>query len=337
MLQYIKDKFLKEPELIKTFLEHYDYHHIVIKQSYITFARSADSSPKSITIYLQDNDALIVKDWARNLSADIFNYVIKEKGVSFKEVIQYAKTLVGIEGYYQKEEGSRKAFNGFYSKIKNRNKVNLKIYDDSILDKYIPCGNRRFLNDGISLKAQRCFNIGYDAESQAISIPIYSEDGSLIGVKFRVNHEVEDGEQKYYYDVPCQMSCTLYGYAQNYQYLESNDVIIFEAEKSVLQSRTMKIYNTVALGSSSISKKQCQMILSLNPKRVIFCLDKGLDFEVLKRNMRALRVYGKMKEFDILYWKPKDDVPDKSSPSDLGEKKFRKILEEDLIIYEESI
>lgn len=336
MIEYIKSEFIHNTEKLVEFIEYFGYCNIKVRTNYISFGRSADSSPKSITLYLHDNENLIVKDWATNQTKDIFNMIVSNKNFSFKEVIQIAKNIVGIDEYYHPKE-SYKPFGGFYAKIKNRNKVEVKTYDESILNKYIPCGNKRFLDDGISLETQRYFNIGYSVEDQAISIPIYSEDGSLMGVKFRINYAVEDGMQKYYYDVPCMISQTLYNYSNSYQYLEGNDVIIFESEKSCMQCHGMKIYNTVALGSSSISKKQCQMILSLSPKRVIFCLDKGLDFEVLERNIKTLRIYGKMKEFDILYWKPKDDVLDKSSPSDLGEKKFRKILEEDLVVYEESI
>ena len=110
---------------------------------------------------------------------------------------------------------------------------------------------------------------------------------------------------------------------------------MLEAEKSVMQLHSLGYYNAVALGSSSISKKQCQMILSLNSERVVFLLDKDLPEEALLKNMKALRTYGKMKEFIIQYWKPGDDVPSKSSPSDLGAARFAKVLREELVTYEE--
>ena len=332
MINMIKEKLLEEPIKIKELLELYDYHHINIRSAYISFGRSEDSSPKSLVIYLKDNDALIVKDHARNLTLDIFNLLIKQRGVDFKDVIKAAKKIVGIDDYYRPER-TCKAFNGFYAKIKNRTKQELKTYDDSILNKYKPYGNLRFLKDGINLAAQRHFNIGYDVESQSITIPIYDEFGRLLGVKCRRN--CDDCEQKYWFDVPCQESMTLYGYSQNYQYLEGETVIIVEAEKSVMQFYSMGYQNVVALGSSSISKKQCQMILSLNPKKVVFMMDRGLDFETIKKNMLALRTYGKMKEFIIQYWVPGADVPDKASPSDSGQYKLERALREELVTYEE--
>lgn len=333
MIDVIKERLLEDPVKIQELLEKYDYHHINIRPTYISFGRSEDSSPKSLVIFLKENPHLIAKDYARNLTLDIFNLIIREKKETFKNVIQAAKQIVGIDDNYAPEE-KYKPFAGFYHLIKNRIRQEIKIYDEGILNKYKPVGNLRFLRDGIGIESQQFFNIGYDVESQSITIPIYDEFGNLIGVKCRRN--CDGCEQKYWFDVPCQESMTLYGFSQNYQYLEGDTVFIFEAEKSVMQCHTMGYNNAVALGSSSISKKQCQMILSLNPEKVVFMMDKGLEIENIRRNIIALKTYGKMKEFTIQFWKPGDDVPSKASPSDLGKNRFEKALREELIEFEES-
>lgn len=332
MIDVIKEKMLEDPVKIKELLELYDYHHVMIRTTYISFGRSEDSSPKSLVIQLKDNPHLIAKDYARNMTMDIFNLILRQKKVGFKEVVQSAKNIVGIDDYYKPQE-KRSVFGGFYTKIKNRIKQEIKTYDESILDKYKPWGNLRFLRDNISLEAQRLFKIGYDVENQAITIPIYSESGELIGIKARQN--CDDCEMKYYYLIPCMMSNTLYGFSHNYQYLEGGTVYVTEAEKSVMQFYSMGHRNCVALGSSSISKKQCQMILSLNPERVVFMHDKGLEFKHIERNIIALKTYGKMKEFEIEFWKPGEDVPDKASASDLGKERFEKALREELVKYAE--
>lgn len=337
MIEYIKNEFINNQDKLIEFIEHYDYCNIKVHSNYISFGRDASSSPKSIVLYTQDNPALIVKDWATNQSKDIFNYVVSNRSVTFRNVISAAKSILGIEGYVCDKSTPRAAFCGFYSKIKNRTKQELKVYDDSILDKYIPCGNIRFLRDNISLEAQRYFDIRYSVEDQSIVIPIYTPEGNLCGIKARRNEDVQEGQQKYYYVVPCQMSSTLYGFSQNYEYLEgAEEVYIVEAEKSVMECYTMNYRNAVALGSSSLSKRQAQLLLSLRAKRYIFMMDKGLDFEVIKKNMIALKTYGKMMQFEIAYWIPGDDVPDKSSPSDLGLQRFEKAIREELITYEEN-
>ena len=337
MIEYIKNEFINNQDKLIEFIEHYNYCNIKVHSNYISFGRDANSSPKSIVIHLKDNDNLIVHDYPRNETRDIFNYIVSNRSVSFRNVISTAKSILGIEGYVYDKSTPRAAFCGFYSKIRNRAKQELKIYDDSILDKYIPCGNIRFLRDSISLEAQRYFDIRYSIEDQSIVIPIYTPEGNLMGIKTRINKNPLDGEQKYYYLVPCQMSNTLYGFSQNYEFLEGAEAVyILESEKSVMQCYTMNYHNAVALGSSSLSKKQAQLLLSLRAKKYIFMMDKGLDFEVIKKNMIALKTYGKMMQFEIAYWKPGDDVPDKASPSDLGLQRFEEAIRKELIIYEEN-
>lgn len=336
MLNVIKERLLEDPEKIKELLESYDYHHVHVRSTYISFGRSEDSSPKSLVIYLKSNDNLIVKDHARNLTRDIFNLIINQKVVSFKDVIQTAKHITGVDDYYCPET-KYKAFGGFYHGLKSKSKTHLITYDDAILDQYKPCANLRFLKDGISVATQKYFGIGYSVVDQAITIPIYSEDGRLIGVKARINKNPEDGEQKYYYLTDgCMMSCTLYGYSHNYEYLEGADTVcIYESEKSVMQCYSLNYRCAVAIGSSNLSKKQAQMLLSLNAKRYVFMMDKGLPFETVQKNIIALKTYGKMKEFEVLWWNPGEDVPDKSSASDLGLYRLEKALQEELVLYEE--
>ena len=331
MIDVIKEKLLEEPTRIKDLLELYGYHHIVIRPTYITFGREEGSSPKSLVMKLCDNQALIVKDYAKNITLDVFNLIIKQKKDTFKNVINAAKNSVGIDGLYYHEE-KHKVFGGFYAKIKNRAKQEMQIYDESILNKYQSCGNLRFLQDGISLEVQRRFNIGYDVKNQSITIPIRNEFGSLIGVKCRRNEDVMDGCQKYWYDVPCQMSQALYGYAENYEHLESADnVYIYESEKSVMQNLSMGCKSVVALGNSDLSKKQAQLLLSLNARNYVFMMDKGLEFSIIEKNIQTLKVYGKMKEFGIKYWVPGEDVPNKASASDLNKRRFEKALEKELV------
>lgn len=329
MLEILKKRLLEDPEKIKELLERFDFYKIRIHSSYISFARSFESSPKAITIYLDNNPNLIVKDWATNEVKDIFNYIISNRSVTFREVITATKNILGINGYIYDETSRVEAFGGFYGRIKNRIKPEVTVYEEEILNKYISCGNQRFLADHISLETQRKFEIGFDVESQSITIPIRNEEGRLVGVKARINREPKEDEQKYFYLVPTMMSQLLYGYSENYKYLESTDVIyVFESEKSVLECRDFNIRNCVALGSSNVSKKQCQLLLSLNPKKIVLCYDKGLDREAIKRSVILLRTYAKMKEFEIWYtdMESDDSIPGKSSPSDLGKKGFEYVI-----------
>ena len=176
------------------------------------------------------------------------------------------KNKLGITDYYDYFQ-TNTIFGGFYDNIKKQSTNYIHTYDNSILQQFQPHGNLRFLRDNISLSTQKFFNIRYDIESQSIVIPIYNQLGEIMGVKVRVNYDVQDGEQKYYYLIPCLMSQTLYGYSQNYNYISEKEVFLFESEKSTLQCHSYNIRNSVALGSSSLSVAQIKMLLELQPKK----------------------------------------------------------------------
>lgn len=328
MLKEIKKELLNQPEKLKEVLEHYNFHNVIIHQSYISFGRSVDSSKKSIVIRLTNNDYLYVKDYARNIQKDLFTYIGEQRLADFSEILSTVKSILNITDYYD-FFGDRGIFGGFYERIRKRNISKINTYDESLLDKYKMYGNARFVKDHISIDAQQFFDIRYDVESQGIVIPIRNQLGQLMGVKVRCNYEVEDGEMKYYYLIPCAMSQTLFGYSQNYNYLVDNTVYILESEKSVMQCYSYGIRNCVALGSGSISNKQVQMLFELNPKKVIFLHDTGFKQEYIDRNISMVENYSRFSEMEIGYWdwensKYKSDI--KNSPTDLGYKIFKDIL-----------
>lgn len=331
MLEDVKKELLNHPDKLKDVLEYFGYCNIVIREKYMQFGRDEFSSKKSIVINLKENRFLYVHDYARNIQKDLFSYIMSQRHVEFVTVLNEVKKVLGITDYFD-FFGKRGIFGGFYERVrKKRSNSESKIYDESVLDQFVPVGNLRFLHDHISLNAQKFFEIGYDVESQGITIPIRNEFGQLMGVKERFNYEVEDGEIKYFYHSPCQMSNTLYGYSQNYVYLTGETVLIFEAEKSVMQCYTYGIRNCVALGSGSISRKQIQMLLELNPQKVIFMHDVGYKLEYIMRNIDFLKGYSRFVELEIGYWDFfGKGYTDKVSPSDIGKQKLDYILKNEI-------
>ena len=330
MLKEIKKELLDNPEKLKELLEYFNFYNVHIHQSYISFGRAQDTSKKSIVIRLEKNDYLYVTDYARNISKDLFSYISEQRLVDFKDIISVVRNILGVDDFSLFNE-SRGIFGGFYEKIRKRSEYSVRTYDESILDKYIPLANKRFVDDNISIAAQQFFGIRYDVESQGIVIPIHNQIGELIGAKVRCNYEVQDGEMKYYYLIPCQASQTLYGYSQNYNYLTNNIIYIYEAEKSVMQCFSYGIRNCVALGSGSISRKQVRMLLELNPKKIIFMHDVGYDLENILRNINMVKNYSRFSEVELGYWDFFDRLYDnKVSASDLGKKELLRIMDTEI-------
>lgn len=332
MLEDIKKELLNNPEKIREVLEYFGFRNVVIRNTYMSFGRDDNpkSSKKSISIKLENNKFFYVHDYPKAIQKDFFSYIMEEKHVEFIDVLNEVKKALGISDYYEHFE-KRGIFGGFYEKIYKRRSGENITYDNSILDPYEPICNLRFLKDNISLKAQRYFEIRYDKESQGIVIPIYNQIGQIIGIKERFNYDIEDGEMKYFYSLPCSMSQTLYGYSHNYSFLANGIIYVFEAEKSVMQCYTYGIRNCVALGSGTISKKQCQMILELNPQKVIFMHDTGYELESIERNILMLKTYSRFSEVQIGYWNYfNKGYKDKVSPSDMGGKILENIINNEI-------
>lgn len=332
MLNKIKEMLIDNPDKLITLLEIFGFEHINHRNTEIRFARS-DSGGANISIKLKNNPYCVVSDWSRGVCTDIISYIIQEKDVEFRGVLQTTKKILGLGNDWRPQQ--RKClFAGIYENINRQNReVQLKTYDESVLDKYERVGNLRFLRDGISLDAQKFFDIRFSIEDNAIIIPIYNECGDIIGAKARINGDPEEGESKYYYPLPVQVSQTLYGYSKNYSYLYGNDVIVVESEKSVAQGYTFGVRNIVALGSSAVSEKQSKMLLQLQPRRIILAFDEGLAFEQIQRNADMIKSCCSMFETEIWYWDADQDldIGEKCSPTDMGREKFDEIMEEQLV------
>lgn len=332
MLNTIKETLIEQPEKLRELLEYFGFEHINHRGNEIRFARS-DSGGANISIRLTNNPYCCVSDWSRGISTDIISYIIQEKSVEFREVLQKTKKILNLTDDWRQQQ-RRELFGGIYSNLSCRNReIKLKTYDDSVLNQYETYGNVMFLNDGISLEAQKFWNIRFSVMDNRIIIPIRNEYGQLCGAKGRLNGVPEDDEPKYIYPIPVMSSQLLYGYSENYQYLYGNDIILVESEKSVMQAWDFGVRNIVALGSNNLSEKQTKLLLQLQPKKIIIAMDEGLSFEQTQRNANVIKDLASIFIPEIWYWDSDLDldIPSKSSMTDLGKEKFEEIMEEQLV------
>ena len=329
MIQELKKQLQENPDNIRQLLEEFEFEHITIKRNEIRFARNSDGGP-NIRIRLND-EYLNVTDYVNSIHTDIISYIIKEKHTDFRSVLSAIKRILKLSDDWR-PQNRRLIFGGVYENIIHKVDASPKTYDELILDAYIKAPNVRFQRDHISLETQMEFGIGYDVETDRITIPIRDQHGSLMGIKGRANFEVNEETPKYLYLVPCQMSKTLFGYSTNYSSMYGGTVMVFESEKSVLQCASYGYHNAVALGSNSLSEYQAKMILSLNPQKVIFMLDSDLPLDNTKRNINMLRSVATMRDLQISYfdWTECLDLPAKASASDEGKEVLEYILAENI-------
>lgn len=332
MLNKIKEQLIEQPEKLIELLENFGFEHINHRGSEVRFARS-DYGGANISIRLKDNPYCCVSDWSRGVNTDIISYIIQEKNVEFRDVLRATKRILNLSNDWYPQQ-RKLLFGGIYENIARQHReIKLRTYDDSILDQYLKYSNLMFLNDGISLAAQKFWDIRYSVMDNRIIIPIRNEYSDLVGAKGRLNGVPNDDEPKYIYSIPVMSSQLLYGYSENYQYLYGNDIIVVESEKSVMQAWDFGVRNIVALGSNSLSEKQVKLLLQLQPKRIIIAMDEGLDFSQTQRNADMIKNFSSIFAPEIWYWDSDQDldINPKSSPTDMGKEKFEEIMEEQLV------
>lgn len=332
VFEEVKAKLLEQPESIRNILDAFGFCKIRINQREIRCAFEHGTNPTAVVIRLQDNDNLFVKDYERNYSLDLINYLVKSKNIPFKDVMNVIKQELHLDSIYNYKR-TKSLFGGIYNNIGRSNgEISVTTYPEEILEQYGNTPNLLWLQDGISLSTQCKWGVGFDVASQRITLPIRTSTGEILAIKGRLNGEPAEFEPKYLYIVNGPMSQTLFGYSENYSSLYEGNILVVESEKSVLKMDSWGYNNVVALGSNSLSTTQAKLLMSLNPKSVTFLLDKSLTLENTKRNANLLNTFCTMRQLEIKYWNWEDNITldDKAAPCDDSKEELEYILENEI-------
>lgn len=278
-------EYIYDNNLIETVLESIGCHHIKEKDRFYQCCNKDGDNPTAVCVY--KDESLNVIDYTRTITtkkgADLFDLVCYNENLTFFEGLKYVCSVIGIEYYHDFSEDipeslllTQLILDMSESIDENKDKP-LKPINPSILNYYKDYVNDMFLKDHISYETQKEFHIGYDEQTNRITIPIFSEIGDLVGVKGRLFKEKLDSDDiKYLYLEPTSRSRILYGLNKTIDYIkEAGRVYVVEAEKGVLQGYSYGTKNIVATGGKEFSKSQIEMLTRLGAQ-IILCLDKDV-------------------------------------------------------------
>ena len=326
-VQFLKEKLLEENRIVNI-LEELGCHHIKQNNHIVQCANPDGDNPTAICVYLNEN--LTTINYTRQMlsdgqtrTTDLLDLVSYVNGCSFFKSLQWICELCGYD-YYEEEPEQDSAMQVIQlidkmnkqSLTDEEDKAPLKPIDCKVLDYYMSIGNYLFEKDGISLETQKFFGVGYDPQTNRITIPIYSEIGHLVGIKGRIfQEELEPGQNKYTYLFPCSKGKVLYGLNINlWSIISQGKVFVVESEKAVMQLYEMGYYG-VATGGSKITKYQINMLIRLGVQ-IVFAYDKDVDemklSHIAEEFMNGVPIYAVIYNDDIL--------GEKESPSDNPEK-----------------
>ena len=328
----LKEYILEEDYIVKI-LESINCHHIKKHSAntpYITCANPDGDNQSAITVYL--NEYLTTIDYTRNIGkgkTDIFSLVEFFKNYSFFDAVKFVCDCIELDYYHDFEEDLPESIKLSKMIIEMQNStevieesIPVKPLPETILSYYRHTVNDMFLRDGISYATQKLFEVGYDDETNRITIPIRDEIGTLVGVKGRLFSNEVGQQKKYMYIEPTPRNQILYGLNITYSYIkEKRKCYVGESEKSCMQLWTMGIYNSIAIGGKKISNNQIDKLTRLCVD-IIFLFDKDVKKEELneiaERFISEVNVYAVIDTENIL--------DEKESPTDNSEK-FKKLID----------
>ena len=329
--------YIYENDLVEDILLELGCHHIKNKGNYWSCANPDGDNPNAIVIYKNENITTINytrQIVAQNRTTDLLDLISYIRNCSFPESLKWICQLCSLDYYSEPEELPAslqiiQMLNGMKMASDEEEIIALKPINEKILDYYIYAGNVMFEDDGISLETQEEWEIGYDPQTNSITIPIRDEIGSLIGVKarkfkytkdtpiekVRFNDYLDDGESKYFFLSPCAKNQLLYGLYKNLPYIKRQGIVyVCEAEKSVMQLYEMGYYG-VSIGGHQLSKRQVEMLIRLEV-RICLCYDKDVPEEIVQAEADKF-----LEPIPIYYMYDSDGILDeKESPTDNPDK-----------------
>ena len=337
----IKLHLKDNPELIVDVLEALNCQKIKIiqnkrVQSTQPNINEVQDNPTSLQIKLNDSLSTVIhtnNEFENKEVKDIYTLIQFVNDCDFSEAIKFICNICKLE--YKSNSTFKKGYKSsgyeFIKQFKRSvhksiNEYNEVIYNESFKERFIRCDCKLFFDDGVNSKSQDKFYVCYDSLDNRVVFPIRNYNGNIVSFKGRSNDKdyLIKGIPKFIYYYPIDAMYYLYGYYENYyDILNSDEVIVGEAEKFVQQLDSMDIHNALSLSKKVISPPQLEKLIKLH-KDIVLVFDKGVSLEEIFIECRKFKNL-----CNVYYIYDKDDLlKNKESPTDRGFDVFNKLYTE---------
>ena len=322
----LEEYLSSNPNEIEKILEELGFGKILNRGRYISACVPNFNNASGFSILIEN---LYCKSFTTHFdfSGHLFDLVQHMKGyTNFGDTMRFIHKILNIPYSYSKKEDDtpKDSILDFFKKYKTKpnkrstKEVELKFYtDEEVFNMYTQCSYAGWLKEGIIAKVQEEFGVGYHFDSRRVVYPHrYYKDGKICGLIGRTicsDEEIEYfGVPKYFPLIPYPKSKNLYGLWENMEYIkQAKEVIVFEAEKSVLKMRSRGINNCVSVGSHDLSDEQVKILIGLNVN-IVLAYDEDVPLEFMEseckkfKGLRSVSIV--INQYDIL--------KDKQSPAD---------------------
>jgi DNA primase len=353
-LPLIKERIYEEQK-IEELLEALDCEHVrPVGNRFEAMLpeRFHSNNRRSVQVYL--TDSLPCKVRSKGLSGDLYSlvgyilYEVTERDELADVLFQVKAWICNLFGWHEyitigddfEEIVEKRDYLAFLRPTQKarkqrkrlkvmRDKENIVLDKEAVFSWYRNIPQWNFLEDGISVRTQRIFEVMYDETTERVVFPIYNSQGELVSIKGRYigKDEWVLDEIKYLYLYSFDKSIELYNLHRALPYIKkTGEVIVFESEKSCMKAYQYGHKNCVAISGSELSPVQAHMLIMLGVS-VIFAFDNDMDLKHIQKQARQIRT---RKCFYV-----KDSLGllgEKDAPVDRGEVSWKKLLSECLSV-----
>lgn len=266
-------------------------------------------------------------DFSSGKGGNIIEFVRLYNKCSVPEAIDILKKYCGDNGISVTSTGrlaSTDVIKKFARRVVAKKDSVVKVLPKDYMNRYEQRDDKLqiWFDEGISKQSIDRFQVRYDSYSNRIVYPIRNIEGDIVNIGGRALDKdwKEKGYRKYCYFYPWGQLNTIYGFAENLEYIKkAGEIILFEGCKSVLIADTWDIKNTGAILTSHLNENQMKILAKLGC-RVVFALDKDVNIKEDK-NIDRLKQY-----VNISYIKDyKGLLDEKDSPVDKGKETFNEL------------
>ena len=322
----LQDYIIADPDRIATILDKLEFTNVRDRGKYFQFPNKNGDNMTACSILKQ---TLHYENYSHGHRGNIFTLVMDERHCNFYTAIT---TVAGWVGFKTVGVIKRQLpFGGFY---KNLNRSPDELYDLPEYDEtLLPAADSlsiKFLRDNIPLITQEKWGVRYSHEDDAILIPIH-QHGKLVGCKARNNDPLCAADKRWWAYLPYAKTQIVYGLEENYKAIQhQGTIVLFEAEKSVMQCDGYGLRCVAATGGHSISAAQAKQISGTLSNKIILAYDEGISEEEIRFEAQKLCVNNRIICTEVGYVFDDDNTilkrGSKDSPSDLGREQLQYLL-----------
>lgn len=321
-------QYIMQNNLLKDLLHKLGCHSIKEYSKEIRCALPNDNDPSKVSIFYGDELSVRIFTKAETVYGDIYNLIMFIDNLSsFAEAYKKCLNLLGLSASYNPSKHKKIDHLSFFRKIKKyrHEDSDLQCYDLSILDKYSKIPHIDLIRkDGILYDVIDKYCVRFDERTDRIIFPHFKYDDKtkIVGLIGRtvIPAYKELGIPKYFSmeGIKYEKSKNLYGLSHNIEHIKQRgQVIVFEAEKSVMKADMFGCPIGVAVGCHDLSSFQKKLLISLNVE-IIIAFDKDVNESHVVNICNDLAKYRK-----VSYIKDRWGLlQEKDSPCDRGYKVF---------------